>query len=85
MIIDVRRSTFHLRKPSHSYLCTGEGMSRIEIEPGEQLFIASSDLKDCFYHIELLAKTARHVKRNYGFVSASLFSIQPELRFEIFV
>ena len=28
-------------------------MSRIELEPGEQLFIASSDLKHCFYHIEL--------------------------------
>ena len=33
--------------------------------------------------LEGSAKTGRHVKRNYVFASASVFSIQPELRFEI--
>ena len=53
MIVDARRANCHFDKPSHSYLCTGEGLSRIELEEGETLHLASSDLKDCFYHVEL--------------------------------
>ena len=53
MVIDARRSNCHFAKPSHSHLCTGEALGRIEIEPREKLFIASSDLKDAFYHIEM--------------------------------
>ena len=55
MIVDARRANCHFKKLSHRYLCTGEGLSRIEFEPGESLHLASSDLKDCFYHIELPA------------------------------
>ena len=53
MIVDARRANCHFAKPSHSYLFTGEGLSRIELEEGETLHLASSDLKDCFYHVEL--------------------------------
>ena len=53
MIVDARRANCHFKQPSHSYLCTGEGLSRIELQPGESLHLASSDLKDCFNHIEL--------------------------------
>ena len=56
MAIDARRSNCYFAKPTHSHLCTGEALSRIEIEPGERLFLASSDLKDAFYHIELPAE-----------------------------
>ena len=53
MVTDAGRSNCHFSKPSHSHLCTGEALGRIEIEPGEKLFIASFDLKDVFYHTAL--------------------------------
>ena len=53
LVIDARRSNCHFATPLHTHLCTGDGLSRIELEEGEVIHIAASDLKDAFYHIEL--------------------------------
>ena len=53
LVIDARRSNCHFAIPMHTHLCTGDGLSRIELEEGEVIHIAASDLKDVFYHTEL--------------------------------
>ena len=58
-VVDARRWNCHFSKPGHGYLCTGEACSCIEIEPGEKIFMASSDLGDAFSHIELPHKWQR--------------------------
>ena len=53
MILDCRRSNCHFCDPAHVNLCTGDALSRIEIEKGELLTVGMADLKDAFYHLEL--------------------------------
>ncbi|OLP89811.1 hypothetical protein AK812_SmicGene28692 [Symbiodinium microadriaticum] len=53
MIIDARRSNQHFRDPDHVQLCTGDTLSRFEIDGEEDLTICQADLKDAFYHLSL--------------------------------
>ena len=55
LVIDARRSNCHFEVPAHTHLCTGDALSRIELEEGECVAVAAADLKDAFYHIELPA------------------------------
>ena len=60
LVIDARRANCHFADPSYTYLCTGDGLSRIELEPGESVCVSASDLKDAFYHILLPAEWRRY-------------------------
>ena len=49
MILDCRRSNCHFTTPKDIKLATGESMSRMELRPQGQLYIASADLQNAFY------------------------------------
>lgn len=42
-----------VRSPIGVALSTGDALSRIELSPHDNLYFASADLKDAFYHLEL--------------------------------
>ena len=49
MILDCRRSNCHFTTMKDIKLATGESMSRMELRPQGQLYIASADLQNAFY------------------------------------
>eukprot|EP00438_Fugacium_kawagutii_P018254 Skav220446 [mRNA] locus=scaffold254:128743:132882:- [translate_table: standard] len=55
MVVDCRHSNEWFVPPIGVALATGDALSRIEINPHEQLHFASADLKDAFYHLGLPA------------------------------
>ena len=56
MVIDCRRSNCWFAEPDKVALATAECLSRIELEPGSELHVATADLKDAFYHFGLPAE-----------------------------
>ena len=53
LIVDCRRSNCHFSEPLPIKLATGEAMSRIQASPEEPLYMASADLQNAFYTIEM--------------------------------
>ena len=53
LVIDARKSNCHFADPNPVQLCTGDSLSRIELEPGESLYVSVADLKDAFYQFQL--------------------------------
>jgi hypothetical protein len=53
LVLDCRRPNCWFRLPDSVSLATGDALGRIELKPGEELYISSADLKDAFYHLEL--------------------------------
>lgn len=53
LIVDCRRSNCHFSEPLPIKLATGEAMSRIHARPDEPLYMASADLQNAFYTIEM--------------------------------
>ena len=49
LIMDCRRSNCHFEEPQSVQLATGDALSRIEVEEGAELFMASADLQNAFY------------------------------------
>ena len=54
LVIDCRRSNEWFCKPDKVNLCTVEALSRIDLHDASAgLYVATADLKDAFYHLEL--------------------------------
>lgn len=53
MVVDCRRSNCWFQPPDKVSLATAECLSRIELDKDSELYIATADLKDAFYHFSL--------------------------------
>ena len=55
LVLDCRSSNLLFHKPPDVALAAGYSFAQLELEPGAELFIAQSDVKDYFYSIGLPA------------------------------
>ena len=53
MILDCRRSNQWFKPPAHTNLTTGESLRRIELEPGQKLYVCNADLANAFYTLSM--------------------------------
>lgn len=53
MVCDCRRSNQFFREPDKVRLATAESLTRVELDQGSELHIATANLKDAFYHFQL--------------------------------
>ncbi|CAK0871903.1 unnamed protein product [Prorocentrum cordatum] len=53
LVVDCRRSNCHFTEAGGVSLCTGEGLSAIELGTDEDIFVGGADLSDAFYHMGL--------------------------------
>ncbi|CAK0834874.1 unnamed protein product, partial [Prorocentrum cordatum] len=53
LVVDCRRSNCHFTEAGGVSLCTGEGLSAIELGANEDIFVGGADLSDAFYHMGL--------------------------------
>ena len=53
LVVDARGSNFHFGKPAGVRLATGSALSRLELGPGEEVYVADADTENAFYAISL--------------------------------
>ncbi|CAK0903346.1 unnamed protein product [Prorocentrum cordatum] len=53
LVVVCRRSNCHFTEAGGVSLCTGEGLSAIELGADEDIFVGGADLSDAFYHMGL--------------------------------
>ena len=59
LIIDARDSNLYFRDPDHTSLCTASGMSQLQLQDQEQLYVGGVDIADAFYQMGLPAVLRR--------------------------
>ena len=53
MVVDARRSNAYFRKPRHTQLCTGAGLSSLWVAACIHVYMCHFHIQDAFYHFAL--------------------------------
>ena len=60
LVVDARGSNFWFSEPGHVHLPTGSALSRLELGPGEEIYVADANIANAFYNMALPVELRRY-------------------------